>query len=59
MQRSASVMVCYLIYYDKYNVKDGINYVKSKRKIAFLFIGSNFLPILYIIYDKNAYLKLK
>ena len=59
MQRSASVIVCYLIAYNNYNDKNAINYVKSKRKIAFLFIGSNFLPILYIIYDKNAYLKLK
>lgn len=37
MQRSAAITACYLIKYHKYTIEDAINFIKSKRKIAFFF----------------------
>lgn len=52
MQRSAAVTACYLIQYHNYNVEDAINFIKSKRRIAFFF-KINFIETIKNIYIKN------
>ena len=37
MQRSCAVTACYLIKFLDFTVEEAINYIKSKRKIAFFF----------------------
>lgn len=51
MQRSAAIVAAYLMTYYNMSIYDAINYIKSKRQIAF-FPGPNFLHTLEII-DKR------
>jgi protein-tyrosine phosphatase len=53
-QRSPTVAAAYLIKYYGLNVKEAINFVKSKRMIAFYGGNVNFKPFLKMIYSQKT-----
>jgi len=50
MQRSCTIVACYLIKYYKLNPEMAINYIKGKRKIAF-FGQANFLNAINMFHN--------
>lgn len=52
MQRSATVIACYLIKYYNFEIQKVINFLKSKRKIAF-FSCVNFIETINKIYEDS------
>jgi protein tyrosine phosphatase len=58
MQRSCTVVVCYLIKYKNMSIEEAIKLVKEKRHIAFL--GSiNFIETIELVYNKNKNKKIE
>jgi protein-tyrosine phosphatase len=52
MQRSCAVVACYLILYHRMDVDGAIEFIKSKRRIAF-FGQINFLETLQLCFKKS------
>ena len=58
MQRSCAVVACYLIRYHNMNPQEAINFIKSKRSIAFA--GRvNFIKTIEEFYLQDQYYKNK
>ena len=49
-QRSCAIVACYLITYYKVTPNDVIDFIKSRRRVAF-FGGSNFIQTINMVYD--------
>jgi hypothetical protein len=49
-QRSPTVVACYLIKYNNFDPNTAIEYIKSKRKIAF-FWGANLMKTMVLMHD--------